>query len=197
MPHSEGSRRFRRAKLGPQSVDMASLIEARDQARQAAAEAAATVAQLRTMGTSFARIALTVLARASLIGSFPWAEKLALRDQLVSQLRELGVTTDDIVDAERTLRALVRYRLGWSVLNAAEAMCRDQHGPYSDEVTSLSGDLRAQFNFAEGRLPSSQDLRARVHNYASPEVEELLAELEFFEATGQIRNIGLLDKKEH
>lgn len=146
MPHSEGSRRFRRAKLGPQSVDMASLIEARDQARQAAAEAAATVAQLRTMGTSFARIALTVLARASLIGSFPWAEKLALRDQLVSQLRELGVTTDDIVDAERTLRALVRYRLGWSVLNAAEAMCRDQHGPYSDEVTSLSGDLRAQFN---------------------------------------------------
>lgn len=164
-----------------------SLGDARKQALEAAAKATATVAQLQAVGSSLARISLTVLARAGIWGAFPWAEKLQLRAQLVLQLHELGVSPGDIENAEATLRSLVRYRLAWKTIDVAKAAA-------AEPSVDFEAKLRSLFDFDAQIMPSASQLRQQFESRMSPEVAAHLLELEHFERTGEVRNPDILDR---
>lgn len=177
-----------------EQVQERTITEARGRALRAAAEATATVAQLRAVGASLARISLTVLARAGIVGRFPWHDKLRLRAQLTSQLLDLGVPREEIDAAEEAFRFMVRFRLGRMVTDSAKAMKASQPESVPEGPIELDARLRALFNFDRRQAPSSAELRRHVGGLLSSEVERRLRALEHFEKTGEISEPGLLDE---
>ncbi len=178
-----------------EQVRTRTLTEVRYQAMQATAEANATVAQLRAVGASLAKISLSVLARAGIWGRFPWTDKLQLRDQLVSTLRELGLPQSEIDSAEGLLRGLVRYRLGWYIADAAKAAHRAGQSSSSESPEELAARCQNLFDFGAGKVPAAAELREQFADFQSPEIEELLNDLEHFEATSEVRRPSVLDKE--
>jgi hypothetical protein len=178
-----------------QSVRTRSLADARNKALQATAEAAATVAELRAIGASLAKISLTVLARAGIWGAFPWSNKLQLRAELASQLRALGVSQAEIENAEETLRALVRFRLGKKIAGLAKDIHEKASDPKAETTNDFAKRLEDLFDFNALRMPSARELHQQVDTFSSAEIEELLRDLDNFEQSGELRDLSVLDER--
>jgi hypothetical protein len=170
------------------------LAVARGQAIQAAAEASATVTQLRAIGVSLARISLNVLARAGILGRFPWVDKLQLRSELATQLRDLGVPQSEIDSAEEALRFFIRYRLAWKVVDAAKSAHAAGHSPSLESPEDLASRCRGYFDFDTRRMPTAQEFREHFKGFVSSELDELLDDLEHLEGTGEVRRPHVLDQ---
>ncbi len=163
------------------------------QATRSRSASAATVAQLRAVGASLARISLAVLARAGIWGSFPWTDKLLLKAQLVATLRELGVPKSDIDDAEGLLRLLVRYRLVWKIIDAAKVAHKAGRSS-SLSPRGAAARCRGLCDFDAGKVPTTSLLREQFTNFESQEMAELLDDLEHFETNGEVKRPSILDK---
>jgi hypothetical protein len=176
------------------------LRQATADAEHATEEAKATLAEVRALGASLARLSLDALARANLLGEFRWSDKIRLRDDLKHQLQKLGVSEDEIDDADRIFRELMRYRLADRVVDAAREACQvERNGVIDADYMAFQSKTQDVFDFGSMSVPKAGHLRELVKDYIDEDVERCLRDYEHFETTGQLTERTLLDgrKNEH
>jgi hypothetical protein len=129
------------------------LRQATADAEHATEEAKATLAEVRALGASLARLSLNALARANVIGEFRWSDKIRLRDDLKHQLQKLGVSEDEIDDADMMFREFMRFRLAHRVVEAAREACQvERNGATDAEYMAFQSKTQDAFDFSTFRL---------------------------------------------
>lgn len=175
-------------------VEMHQLAKARAHTVKVTEEAKATLAQVRELGASLARLSLDSLARANLHGEFPWSDKIRLRDNLKHQLKDLGVESTTIDEADGTFQELLRFRFASRVVEAAQEVCLVTRGGVADDAyMQFQKKMQDVLDFRSLSVPTADHLRVLIGEHVDDDVEDRLREYEHFLSTGMLPRPTCLD----
>lgn len=160
--------------------------------REAVREAYATLDDLKKAARLNAKALLFQLSSSHFMGGSTFGQKQVMRDEIITQLRELGLSNQEIGEADKTWREAVRVVYFGLISHAAEG----RTDPNRINSNSSAGqkealrELNGEFDFYLRRTPTSKQISLILskHGVSSPELEDLISDLEWFESTSELRD---------
>jgi hypothetical protein len=175
------------------------LERATKEAQEAAEEAKATVAQVRTAAVAIGQAALLPLAKMGRFGGpIPTMERAKYRDAILSSLDELGCTTEQLAEVRSIIDGSIRFDLVRAVVNEADKAAEKAGIPRTRESKykqaefvllrlSERGEWRSDVKPYEAS--GIAELRAFLNEFGlanNPSVTERLGVLERYDASGEL-----------
>lgn len=159
--------------------------------RKAVDEATATVAELRSVAATTARATLTDLMAGNFMESMTLRERLKLHDELVRQLRAIGVSEAEVRRAEEMWNRGIGVIFHRGVRHCLEGRTKRStiNVDAGEDLLKASREFQDLLNFSEWKAPSSAEIRAFIEdrNAMNEDVDELLKDFQHFEETGEFR----------
>lgn len=138
-------------------------------------EANATIEQLRNVATTSARATITSLMADNFIDAIALKDRLELHDQLISNLEKIGVSKQQIEEADEM------WKRGVGVIY--------HRGIRAKLDRSASQEFQGLLKFDEWKAPSSGEIEKFIESKGlmNQELKDLIDEYKYFESTGTIR----------
>ncbi len=158
--------------------------------RETVREATATIAQLQTMATVQAKAQLNQLMHSNFgwDGSSNAAERLALHDQIIVSLADLGVSSERIVEAETTWRAgvgVIYHRWVHHYLTQAK---EHKYSIDTDAARRAADEIQSKLDFTTWTAPGPDVIEdiLNKHGVATDPLREWLEDYRSFLRTRQL-----------
>ncbi len=158
--------------------------------RETIREAVATIAQLRSLASTLGRVASTDLMAGGFMGSMQLKMRLDLYDQLIAQLRELGLDNQQIAKATELSGKAINLIYFREIRVAIE----QRKQPYSVEgvpadLRSIGAKFEELLNFENWEAPSPDVIQdfVEANKVATSEVTQWISDYRHFATTGEIR----------
>jgi hypothetical protein len=145
-------------------------------------EAVATVMQLRAISAVLGKATLDALGvYGRWGGSFPLAEKVAKRDELISALRVAGCSDEQIADARKLLDETLRWDVARRIFALADVVVKDFNHPYFKGKETLLKSTGRKFSAA-----TADEVRRMLSecHVVHPEVTRRVDDYQRYEETG-------------
>jgi hypothetical protein len=162
-----------------------------EQAKATTEEAKATTAELRATASMLARLVLELLALNGLMAKIPDATKLKIKEDLDEALRAVGVPEEEIAALGERLCAAIRLGHADKVRDAALKRWSETHPEHmkGESYKALQRALTALADYESVTAAKPERFRAIIERIGimGPEVEERLADYEYYIEHGRIR----------
>jgi hypothetical protein len=156
--------------------------------RETIAEAAATIDQLRDVATSITSAFLTQLIAGSFMGGMSQRGRFQMHDDLLDQLRSLGVSNERLEQADKG------WRLGVGVIYHSiieTKIMRDATPSNSIRQNAIAQALAKLLDFPnlQASTPEAYERLAREHDLLTPNVQPWIDDYRHFVRTNEIRRL--------
>ena len=158
--------------------------------RQAVEEANATVHQLRDVATTSTKATLTTLMASSFgfQNGMNLSSKLDLHDKLISDLKKIGASEQQIEHADEMWRKGVSVIFHRGILKAIKKT--SQINPdVAEQVKAVSEEFQEFLNFDTWCTATPEEMKSFINDKGvmNPDIEELLEDYSIFVKTGTYR----------
>jgi hypothetical protein len=169
-----------------------SLGPVRAKMRETIAEANATVEQLREVATTLVSAMLTDMMAGNFMSGMTLGVRLELRDQVMSSLRRIGVSEDQLSRAEAEWRKGIGVTYHRIVAKAIQRAAGDgKHDP------ALATEFQELLDFPTWSAPRPVEMEsfARKRGVLTEDVQGWIADYRHFLDTNEIRRRGEFERE--
>ena len=173
--------KFRRFKAGTIEAEM----------KQAVEDAHATIEQLRNVAATSAKATLNSLMAGSFMSGSSLKNRLEIHDELISNLKSIGVSTAQIHEADEMWKrgVCIIYHRGIKHEVGRRKERNKINTDVGPEVHEAEREFQDLLNFDEWKAPSSEEMKTFIENKGllNDRCKELLDDYQHFEKTGEIK----------
>lgn len=162
-------------------------------------EANATIKQLKTVSAASAKTTLTGLMADGFLGGLPLKRKIALHDQIIESLREVGFSNQEISEADEMWRkgvGILYYNKIRPLIEGRESPNLVNRGA-SEEARKATHDFTKLLDFENWLAPTPEQITIFLEErgFLKPEMEEWIADYQHYLDTGEIRRRDLFAQR--
>lgn len=151
----------------------------------------ATIEQLRKVATTSSKATLTGLMADNFMDGTTLETRLTLHDQLISNLKDIGVSSAQIEEADEMWKRGVGVIFHRGIRHTLEGRKeKNQINTTADQVVlEASREFQDLLQFDEWKAPSSDEMRHFIEGKGlmNSEIEDLLNDYKMFETTGELK----------
>lgn len=159
--------------------------------KKAVEDANATIEQLRNVATTSAKATLTSLMADNFFDGTTLKNRLELHDQLISNLKDIGVSKHQIEEADEMWKRGVGVIYHRGLRNKLEGRKHPNqlNIKAGEKVIEASQEFLKLLKFDEWKSPSSKEIEEFIENKGlmNQELKDLIGDYKHFESTGTIR----------
>lgn len=163
-----------------------------------AEKAVTTINQLRNIAYTTAQATLTDLMAANFVGGTTLRTRLDLHDQIIASLKEIGVSDDNIRNAETMWRKGVGVIYHRGIHCALEGRTNPNiiNMKASPELRKASDEFQNMQDFKQWQVPSPDEMESFIEEkgFMNDSVRELINDYRYFLETGDIRRREVFEK---
>ena len=158
--------------------------------KKAVEEAYATTSSLKDLAGALAHAVLGLVAGEGRWGGMGYRRKLELKASSNAALRKLGLTDAEVTKAHAMFDAYLSCDHGSAICQAIA-----KHPNINNDVHA---DLKELIDYTSLSVANAEEFRTVVkkHNIDSPEITELISDLQHFQTTGTLRRPDVWFKEE-
>jgi len=190
------------AKQASADANKISELKSRVEAQSAtvdliAKEAASTVDRLQNIACTTAKATLTDLMAANFFDGTTLKTRLDLHDRIIDSLREIGISEDNIKEANKMWSKGIGIIYHRGIRYALEGRTNPNqvNKKASPELRKAAKEFHKTMNFEQWQVPSPNDMEAFIEGkgFMNETVRELIDDYRYFLETGNIRRRSVFE----